>query len=349
MIKNQPAIKKSQSTFMNTKNRKLRWGILGTSFISETMGKAINEDSGSIIQAVAGRRQEAIDSFAEQFSVVCKYDNYQALISDPDVDIVYIGLPNHLHHTYVLDSIAAGKHILCEKSLSIDMQKSQKMIDSVSDSQLFFIEGLMYLHHPLIKKLVDLLQSNVLGKVRTVSGQYCADIAQFVNPAGKGALYNLGCYPLSLLHLVLQTAYGNDVWSDFDLTGIGNISTKDGNICEASLNLGFPNGVTARLHTAETYGMFSDFVIVGEKGSLRFDSNPWLPEKSNKMTLTLFDEEPEPIRVTAEGDAFFYQVKHIREAILQGHKTLNRPAPRLQDSFEIMQILTRWEASILKA
>ena len=325
----------------------LRWGILGTSFISETMTQAILEDSGSTIQAVAGRRQEAIDSFAQSFSIPKKYTSYQALINDPDVDIVYIGLPNHLHHQFTIACVAAGKHILCEKSLSIDMEKTQAIVDAVSGSELLFIEGLMYLHHPIIKKLVALLQSDVIGPIRTISGQYCADIAQFVNPDGKGALYNLGCYPVSLLHLVLQTAFGSDVWANFEVTGMGSLSGKDGNICEASMILGLTNGVTARIHTAETYGMFSDFVIVGEKGSLRFESNPWLPTKeANVVTLTLFSEESEQIEVNAAGDAFFYQIKHIREMVEAGKIVIERPLPQLQDSVEIMTILTRWEAAI---
>lgn len=324
----------------------LRWGILGTSFISETMAKVIVEDAGSSIHAVAGRRPQAIRAFAEKFSIINTYENYQSLIQDPQVDIVYIGLPNHLHHEYVLECVAATKHILCEKSLSIDMEKTQRIVEAVRASSVFFMEGLMYLHHPLMKTLVDLLQKQVIGNIRTVTGQYCADIAEFVNPGSKGAIYNLGCYPVSLLHLILQTAYGNEIWSDFEIIGMGNRSERDGNICEASMMLGLPNGVTARIHTAETYGMFSDFVIVGEKGSLRFVSNPWLPEKANTMTLTLFDNEPQSIDVTAEGDAFFYQIQHIREAIEQGTTEIDRPLPRLQDSFEIMMILSQWETSI---
>lgn len=312
------------------------------------MAKAIEADAGSVIQAVAGRRPEAVEAFANTFSIPNRHTSYQTLIDDPEVDIVYIGLPNHLHHTYILASAAAGKHILCEKSLSIDMAKTQQIVKAVSDSKQLFIEGLMYLHHPLIAKLVELLDSKAMGEIKTITGQYCADIAQFVNPEGGGALYNLGCYPVSLLHLVLQSEFGDDAWADFTISGMGSISKIDGNICEASMTLGLPNGVTARLHTAETYGMFSDFIIVGDKGSLRFDTNPWLPEKNNQMILTLFEKEPQTIEVPADGDAFYYQVKNIRESLAGGKTTLGRPAARLQDSVEIMKILTSWEASILK-
>ena len=324
----------------------LRWGILGTSFISETMARAILADPASSIQAVAGRRQEAIDTFADNFAVPRKYNNYKELIQDPQVDIVYIALPNHLHHEYIFACVSAKKHILCEKSLSVDMEKTQSIVDAVKDSEVFFIEGLMYLQHPLMMKLVELLENKIVGDVKTVSGQYCADIAEFVNPDSKGAIYNLGCYPVSLLHLVLQMSYGSDVWSDFDLTGFGSISKKDGNICEASMHLRLPNGVVAMLHTDETFGMSSEFVVVGDKGSLRFVTNPWLPEELSTIEITTLEGERQQIDVTAEGDAFSYQIKHIREAIEAGEQKIERPAARLQDSFEVMSILSRWEDSI---
>lgn len=325
----------------------LRWGILGTSFISETVAKAILADPGSSIQAVAGRRQSVIDTFAEEFAVPNKYNSYEELIQDPQVDIVYIGLPNHLHHTYILESVSANKHVLCEKSLSIDLEKSQLIVDAVTDSEVFFIEGLMYLHHPLMTKLVEVLQDNIIGDVRTVSGQYYADIAEFVNPDSKGAIYNLGCYPVSLLHLVLQTSYGSEVFDGLEITGFGSLSEKDGNICEASMQLRLPNGVVGLIHTAETFGMFSEFVVIGEKGSLRFVTNPWLPGELNTLELTSVDGERQQIEVTGDGDAFYYQIKNIRQAIEQGRRYIDRPAARLQDSFEVMSILSKWEASIV--
>ena len=325
----------------------LQWGIVGTSFISETLAEAIKGDPGSTLQAVAGRRPEAIDAFARKYGINATFADYSALIRDPEVEIVYIGLPNHLHHRYILECVAAGKHVLSEKSLTIDMEKTSQIVAAVTDADNLFVEGLMYLHHPLIERLVMLLNDGVIGNVKTITGQYCADIAQFVNAEGKGAIYNLGCYPVSLLHLVLQTACGDGIWSDFSLTGSGSLSPIDGNVCDASMNLSLPNGVTARLHTAETYGMFADFVVVGDEGTLRMVTNPWLPEETNTILVHRYEDEPEFIDVRAAGDAFYYQVMRIRERLALGEVTLARPAPRPNDSQEIMQILTRWEAACL--
>ncbi|MEM7343891.1 MAG: Gfo/Idh/MocA family oxidoreductase [Chloroflexota bacterium] len=185
----------------------LNWGILGTSFISDTMAQAIEKDAGSQIVAIAGRRTEALTEFQERYQIKQTYLDYEAFLADETIEVVYIALPNHLHHDYVVKAAEAGKHIFCEKSLSIDMDKTKQALEAVEKHRVFFMEGLMYLTHPLMKKLTELLETEAIGKIRTISGQYCAPISQFVNPGSKGAIYIFGFYPDSLLHLVLQTAY----------------------------------------------------------------------------------------------------------------------------------------------
>lgn len=202
----------------------------------------------------------------------------------------------------------------------------------------------MYLTHPLIAKLVELLQDGVIGTVKSITGQYCAPIAQFVNPDGGGAIFNLGCYPASLLHLVMQTTNPTVAFNACEVQALGHISAVDGNVCDTTLNVQFANGVLAQLHCAETYGMHAAFTIVGDGGSLRFATNPWLPEASgNVIELVRGESERELIEVSAENDAFFYEVKTVRECIAAKRTMAPRPAPQPSDSYEIMQLLTRWD------
>ncbi len=324
----------------------LRWGILGTSFISDTVAQAIVNDPGSSIQAVAGRRQQAVDQFSDKFPVATGYTDFQALINDPEVDLVYVGLPNHLHHQYIIAALEAGKHVLGEKSLSIDMDKTQQIVGAVKKSPNFFIEGLMYLHHPLVYQLQQLIQDKAIGELKSISGSYCADIAQFVNPDSKGAIYNLGCYPISLMHLMIKTAFPESAFENYQLAAQGNLSEKDHNICNASLSLKLSNGLTARIHTAETYGMAHQFTLIGDKGTINLLSNPWLPEaKGNQIELKLYDQPAQLIELDAEGDAFLYQTRQVREAIEQGRQFLPDACPTIDDSQQIMQLLTGWESA----
>jgi predicted dehydrogenase len=352
------------------KPAQLKWGILGSSFISAVMADAILAEGNTALYAVAGRSLAPLNEFADKYKITTIYQDYDALINDPLVDIVYIALPNHLHHEYVIKAAHAGKAILCEKSLSIDMEKTQACLKAVADNGVFFAEGLMYLTHPLAANIAEIIESGVIGQVRAIQGQYCAAISQFVNPASMGTLYNLGCYPVSLMHLVLQTAFGDDIFTRMNIKAIGR-QGADGNICDTSAIFEFTptqnapalaknlttaptsaasdtafQTVQCQLHTAEDYGLHSHFTVLGTKGSLHMDTNPWLPGTDNRLSVTQYEQTSEVIEVNATGNGFYYQVQHIRQAIEQKQLTLSRPAARPQDSAAIMQLLTQWQNAI---
>lgn len=201
----------------------LRWGILGTGFISDKMLAAIAASAGSQAVAVAGRQPDRAQALAEGWNIPRVHRDPQALLADPEVDVVYIGTPNHTHHALTIAAAAAGKAVLAEKSLTTTMDEAHALARAVRQQGTFFAEGLMYLAHPLIAQLVALLRDGRLGRLRAVQGQYAADIWQVTNPAGQGTLFNLGCYPVSLLHLVVQTCCGPSAFADRQLAGFGGV------------------------------------------------------------------------------------------------------------------------------
>ncbi|WP_336800437.1 Gfo/Idh/MocA family protein [Kaistia sp. MMO-174] len=326
------------------------WGILGTGFICDTVAAAIASSPGSRLAAVAGRDIERTEAFRARFDGERAYADPAELFADPAVDVVYVGLPNHLHHSFVARAAAAGKAILSEKSLSVDMARSRALVDAVAANDVFFVEGLMYLAHPLIARFVEILHDGRLGAIRSIHASYAADIWQVVNPQGRGTLYNLGCYPVSLLQLVVQTVAGEGVFRARRQTGTGTISAHDGNVSEAALAVRFDNGILATVQTAETYGMHPEFTVVGDRGSLRFLDNPWLPQAgASRLLVTGFDGAIEEIVVESDADAFLHQVRMVERSLAAGLKAAERPSPRPDDSIEIMEMLTDWEADIRRA
>lgn len=322
----------------------LRWGILGTSFISNTMATAINGSAGSEIRAVSGRDGERLAAFAREHGIARTHSSIDAVIDDPEVDVVYVGLPNHLHHDAVIKAARSGKAVLSEKSLTTTMADAQALADAVRDADIFFLEGLMYLSHPVIATLGSIIRSGRLGPVRSIAGAYAADIWKLVNPRGNGTIYNLGCYPVSLMQYVVQAAYGDDAFADRTLSGYGNISFHDNNICDAALAVRFGCGVLATLQSTDSFGMSFDFSVRGERGCLRFVTNPWLPVAGdNLIEITDYGAVPETIVIGSDHDAFGHQVRLVEHCLRQGLKEAPRPSPQLADSLEIMQMLTEWE------
>ncbi|MEP3276227.1 MAG: Gfo/Idh/MocA family oxidoreductase [Stappiaceae bacterium] len=324
----------------------LRWGILGTGFISDTVIEAIKSSSGSELAMIAGRNAERVSEVREAHKFPRYSIGYDAILADPDIDVIYIGLPNHVHHSMTIKAAENGKAVLSEKSLTTTMEQAKALVDGVRTNGTFFLEGLMYLAHPLYRRLSELLLDGRLGKLRAVNGAYAANIWQVVNPAGGGTLYNLGCYPVSLLHFIVQSMCGDDAFQSRRMQAVGNRSETDGNICDTAVTVRFENGVLANLQSTDSYGMAYDFSIFGEKGVLRFITNPWHPLAGrNHLQWCPYNGPCEDIFIDDANDAFYYQIKLVEAALTAGKKEADRPSPRLEDSLEIMAFLTEWEAS----
>jgi len=298
-----------------------------------------------VVTAIAGRNKTALAELQSQYSVDLGFTDTAELLASEQVDVVYIALPNHLHAEATAAAMAAGKPVLCEKSLTVTMDHADLLVRAVRQSGLFFAEGLMYLSHPLMEQFTALLRDPSLGSLRSVSGYYSADIWQVVNPEGGGTLYNLGCYPSSLLHLVVQTMCGEDAFLKRHISAHG-LKNNDGNIQDTAAVIHFENGVLATLQSSDSHGMAHGFEIVTTTGKLRFETNPWLPEAGvNRMIWQPYVGAAREILVKDENDAFYHQTRMVERALAQGQTEAPRPAPRLSDSLEIMQFLADWDAA----
>jgi predicted dehydrogenase len=323
----------------------LRWGILGTSFISDTMAEAIASRENSRIEAVMGRDTGRLEAFGNRHGIAKRCIDIETLLDDDNIDVVYVGLPNNRHHSAVIAAAKRGKAIVSEKSLTVTMGDARALADTVRASGVFFMEGLMYLNHPVIAELGAILRSGQLGQIRSINGLYAADIWKFVNPAGGGTLFNLGCYPVSLLHYVMQTACGDDAFGLRKIAGHGNLSGRDGNISDAAVSAWFSNGMLATLQSTDSYGMAWSFAVYGDKGVARFKTNPWLPVTGdNIIEVEIYGKAPDQVIVSSGLDAFQHQVLTTESALRDGLKHAPRPSPRLADSLEIMEFLTEWDA-----
>ena len=320
----------------------LRWAILGTGFISNTIVEAINQSEGSTVHAVAGRRSEAVADFQAQHGIPHGYLGYSEAIADPDVDVVYIGTPNHEHHPLVIAAAEAGKAVLSEKSLTTTMASAHELVNAVR-GRMFFVEGLMYLAHPMYRAFEDLLTSDRTGTVRSIHGRYAANIAHLVNPLGRGTIYNLGCYPVSLLHLVMRTAFGADAFHNRVVTAVGT-RTADDTIGSATASIRFANGVLASVSSTDDYGMAHAFSVLTDQGELSIDTNPWLPAPDhNTITWRPYDGAAETVTIADGRDAFFHQIRVVENALAAGETEAPHPSPQLDDSLAIMGLLTEWE------
>lgn len=179
----------------------LRWGILGAAKIARTaLAPAFALAEGSELVAIATSGSGNTEPFVARYPHVGVLDGYDALLADPEVDAIYIPLPNHLHVEWTEKALRAGKHVLCEKPLALHASHIDRLIAARDETGLLAAEGFMVLHHPQWHRVKELLGQGAIGKLVHVDAAFSyrnTDMSNIRNraDAGGGGLYDIGVYP----------------------------------------------------------------------------------------------------------------------------------------------------------
>lgn len=248
----------------------VRWGILGCSGIGKTrtipgMLNAANAE----LYAIAGRNEEKLKAYAEPFGPKKLYTDYQALLDDENVDAVYIPLPNGLHLEWVLKAAAAGKHILCEKPLALNEEQVKEMFAAAKKHGVLLEEAYAYRHAQLVKKVKEIVDSGVIGKIRYLESKHSTydtnrEGIRYQKDNGGGAVYDVTCYNVSLASYLLgKDPQDMHVYCGFDRqTGV---DTSD------AVLMRYEEGVTASLYAGLDAYPRGCFSILGETGRINVE------------------------------------------------------------------------------
>jgi predicted dehydrogenase len=186
----------------------LRWGILSTANIAtEKVIPGIRRAARCEIVAIGSRDGEMARRAADRLAIPRAHGSYEALLADPDVDAVYIPLPNHLHREWAIAAAQAGKHVLCEKPLALTAADAEVMIEAADAAGVHLMEAFMYRHHPSWVAARELVASGRIGTLTAIQswfGFHNDDPANIrnVREFGGGALYDVGCYCINLSRML---------------------------------------------------------------------------------------------------------------------------------------------------
>lgn len=214
--------------------KKIRWGILSTANIArKAMIPALKESTMAEVTAVASRDESKARAFADELGIPTAYGDYEALLADPEIDAIYNPLPNHMHKEWTIKAAEAGKHILCEKPLALNIEDCQAMIAAAKANGVQLIEAFMYRHHPRIAAARQMLREGAIGELRTIETGFTFKLEDLTNirfqpEMGGGALLDVGCYCVNITRLmagrepiaVQARAHWASTGVDDQLTGI---------------------------------------------------------------------------------------------------------------------------------
>jgi len=257
-----------------TADRALRWGILGSAAIArEEVGPAIVSSSSGVLLAVASRGQNRADSFAAELGAERSYAGYELLLHDPDIDAVYVPVPNALHASWVVAALKAGKHVLCEKPLGVDLTEVSRMRAAARRHGRLLVEGLMHRHNPRTRRLISIVRQGAIGRVRLVRSTYgydafaagatsevSADI-RFRPALGGGVLADLGSYCVDAILAYVPS-------SPREVHSIVRRHRKTGVDTTVTGSVAFRNGAAADFYCTFEAPIGSVIEIAGDRGSI---------------------------------------------------------------------------------
>jgi xylose dehydrogenase (NAD/NADP) len=286
----------------------LRWGLLSTARINDAL---LGSGHGEFV-AVASRSEEAARAYAAEKGIPRAHGSYEALLADPEVDAVYIGLPNALHVPWSIRALRAGKHVLCEKPMSRHPEQVDEAFAVAEAEGRVLAEAFMWRHHPQVARARELVEAGAIGRLRQVHAAFSFVLARdpdvrLQRELDGGALMDVGCYCVSGARAIAgaepqrveaeQVTGGDGV--DVALAGV----------------LRFPGDVLATIDCAFTAVARSELEAIGDEGSLL------LPDPWHARAPVIEHRRPDGIeRIEVPGDNSYALELQDFEAAVRGER-----------------------------
>ena len=250
---------------------KVKWGILGTANIARWgMIPGMKKADNCELYAIAGRSLEKANKYKEDYGFEKAYGSYDELLDDPEVQAVYIPLPNDIHIKWVKEALKKKKHVLCEKPLALNANEVKEMFDTARENGVYLMEAYAYLHSPYIASLKEDVKSGIIGEVDYMESAFITqgykEDFRLHKELGGGAMYDLGCY-CTTMFLSLTDSDPVFVKADAEFSDLGvDLNT--------AAILKFENGIRASFNVGmilgeNTNSRFDRLFIHGSKGSIR--------------------------------------------------------------------------------
>jgi len=286
----------------------VRLGLLSTARINGEVLAAVARTDAVVVSAVASRELARAEAYAGEHGIPRAHGSYDALLADPDVDAVYVSLPNGPHHEWTVRALEAGKHVLCEKPYSRRPADVVEAFDLADRAGLVLMEAFMYRHHPQWRRIRELVADGAIGRLRSIHATFGfrlqkADDVRLRPELDGGALMDVGCYCVSGSRLLAgepERAQGEQVVgpTGVDLAFHGTLR--------------FPDDVVAQLDASFLVSSRQRLEAVGEEGSILVEA-PWRADWGMRVVLRR-GGEVEEVEVEP-GDMFVLELENLADAV----------------------------------
>ncbi|HVB51591.1 MAG TPA: Gfo/Idh/MocA family oxidoreductase [Acidimicrobiales bacterium] len=309
----------------------LRWGVLSTGRIAHTFASDLRFTDQGVVVAVGSRSRATADAFGDEFDIPHRHDSYEALVSDDDVDAVYVGTPHPMHFANAMLALEHRKPVLVEKAFTMTAQEARDLVGHARSTGLFLMEAMWTRFLPHVVALRELVSQGALGEIVTFE----ADHGQwfeidptsrlFAPELGGGALLDLGVYPVSFASMLLGTPSRLTALVDSAFSGV------DG---QASMLFGYANGAHAVLTCTSSARTPTRACVSGTRARVEIDGDFYAP---SSFSLIDRDGHAERYEFDSQGRGLHYQVDEVARCLRAG--LTESPVMPLDESVAIMQTM----------
>lgn len=318
---------------------RIKWGVLGNAEIARVcVIPAMQKSSNGMVYGLATRSPENARQLAAENNISQVYQGYDDLLADPEIDAVYIPLPNHLHRTWTLKALEANKHVLCEKPFACNATEATEMANVASAAGLLLMEAMMYRFHPRNQIIRYMVTSGKIGTVTLVRSSFCYPMdeeilakgnnARLQGEMGGGALLDVGCYCVSVARWFMgvepaavqaQAVYhANGV--DMHLVG----------------SLRFAENGLATIEASFISALQQTYSVLGSEGAIELPHDAFIPwEREAVFTVRGKDQEVGQKQVMPGADEYLLMVEHFADAVLGKERLAITP----EESIRNMRVL----------
>ncbi len=296
---------------------KVNWGIISCAGIAESsVIPGILSANNAQLYAISSRGTEKLEKFIKEFSPVKAYQSYDELLDDPEIDAVYIPLPNGLHYEWTIKAAEKKKHILCEKPMGISTEEIRAMKEVCDKNGVLLMEAFAYRHSPLTKKVKELVDSGAIGKIKFMDSHFSyllknmEDVRLFPELAG-GATYDIGCYNINIIRHII----GKEPVSIYATGEIGKTGVDE----SSCIVMEFEGGIRAVSYCSFLCSSRIEYTIVGDDGIMSVPAV--FNSKGDQKIILKKESGTEEITVNCP-DNYMLEVEQFGRCILQGEKPL---------------------------
>lgn len=311
-----------------------RWGIMATGGIAHTFAKAVNYVEDAKLHGVASRSLEKAKEFAREYQAEKAYGSYEELVQDKEIDIIYIATPMNCHYDNVKLCLNNGKHVLCEKAITINEKQLSELIELAKEKGLFFMEAMWMKCQPAFLKALEWAKEGKIGEVQMIKADFCNQVPfdgesrLFKKSLGGGAILDLGVYPISFATAFLGTK-PKEIISNVRM-GQSDVDFDCGMILRyekafAILSCGFD--ITCQ----------NNATVVGSEGSISFGD--WFFTSTNVKLHDKNSRLIEEYSIPHECNGYEYEIREAQQC-LKANKRESVLVP-LNDTLDIMRIMDK--------